>query len=496
MRIGGLDVGTTGVKLAVYDGTGRPKGVFYREYAAREDLGRHEMDFGALRTEVFSLLREALAAGELDALGVTSFGETFALLDRDDEILFPSLLYTDPRGEEETKRIGEKIGRERYMAITGVAPQSMYSIGKLLYRKEEDPDRFARAEKILLGQDYVVYLLTGERKIDYTLAARTGAFDVEKKTWSREILGAAGIDEALFSTPVETGSVAGVLLPAVREELGAKKSFPVISAAHDQVAAMIGSGVFDDGRVMDGTGTVECIPLVLKEKPLDPAFYEKGYSAVPYLGIGYACYAFSFTGGAMLKWFRDNFAEKEREEAEERGESVYALLDRKVSREPSGLLVLPHFAGAATPYMDIAARAAVVGMTLETTKTDLYRALMEGTSYEMRLNFDALRPYVHGVRELRATGGGAKSDLWLSIKADVLGVRIAALACDEVGAAGTAALAGTALGIYSSLREITAAMAPVRKLFLPDGERKKTYDALYARYAGLYKAVKGLEQER
>ena len=495
MRIGGLDVGTTGVKLAVYDETGRPKGVYYREYAAREDLGRHEMDFGALRSEVLSLLREAVAAGGLDALGVTSFGETFALLDREDRILFPSLLYTDPHGAEETKRIGDAVGRVRYAGITGVAPHSMYSIGKLLYRKEEDPERFARADKILLGQDYVVYVLTGERKIDYTLAARTGAFDVEKKTWSGEILSAAGIDGSLFSAPVETGSVAGILLPAVRDAIGAEKCFPVISGAHDQVAAMIGSGVFEDGRVMDGTGTVECIPLVLREKPLDPGFYEKGYSAVPYLGIGYACYAFSFTGGAMLKWFRDNFAEKEREEAGARGESVYKLLDQKVSREPSGLLVLPHFAGAATPYMDISARAAVVGMTLETTKNDLYRALMEGTSYEMRLNFDTLRPYVRGVQELRATGGGAKSDLWLSIKADVLGVRIAALACDEVGAAGTAALAGTALGIYSSLPEITAAMAPVRKLFLPDAERKKAYDALYRRYTGLYGAVKSLEEK-
>ena len=494
MRIGGLDVGTTGVKLAVYDETGRAKGVYYREYAARAGLGRHEMDFGALREEIFSLLREAVREGELDALGVTSFGETFAMLDGEDRILAPSLLYTDPRGEEETRRIGEALGRERYARITGVAPHPMYSIGKLLYRKEEDPARFSRVTKILLGQDFVVYVLTGKRRIDRSLAARTGAFDIEKKTWSREILEIAGIDAALFSEPVETGSVAGELLPAIRDLIGAKKSFPVVSGAHDQVAAMIGSSVFGDGRVMDGTGTVECIPLVLKEKPEDPAFYEKGYSAVPYLGIGYACYAFSFTGGAMLKWFRDNFAEKEKDVAAEKGESVYALLDQAVSKEPSGLLVLPHFAGAATPYMDTSARAAVVGMTLETGKADLYRALMEGTSYEMRLNFDALKPYVRGVRELRATGGGAKSDLWLSIKADVLGVRIAALACDEVGAAGTAALAGRAVGIYPSLQEITAAMAPVRKFFLPDESRKKAYDALYRRYTGLYRAVRSLDE--
>ncbi|MBR5742953.1 MAG: carbohydrate kinase, partial [Clostridia bacterium] len=372
MRIGGLDVGTTGVKLAVYDEIGRSKGVYYREYAAREELGLHEMDFGALKEEVLGLLREAIADGGLDALGVTSFGETFALLDREDRILAPSLLYTDPRGEEETKRIGDAVGKARYAEITGVAPHSMYSIGKLLFRKEEDPERFARVDKILLGQDYVVYFLTGARKIDRSLAARTGAFDIGEKTWSEEILAAAGIEKELFSEPVETGSIAGTLLPGIRKEIGAEKAFPVVSGAHDQVAAMIGSGVFGEGRVMDGTGTVECIPLVLKEKPKELDFYEKGYSAVPYLGIGYACYAFSFTGGAMLNWFRDNFAEKERQEAAEKGESVYALLDAAASGGPTELLVLPHFAGAATPYMDISARAAVTGMTLETTKADLY----------------------------------------------------------------------------------------------------------------------------
>ena len=156
------------------------------------------------------------------------------------------------------------------------------------------------------------------------------------------------------------------------------------------------------------------------EKPADIDFYRCGYSVVPYIGELYACYALSFTGGATLKWFRDNFAELEFEKAEKENKNVYAELDKVVGDKPTGILVLPHFAGAATPYMDNDSKAAFVGITLETTKFDLYKALMEGTSYEMLLNFNTMKALTGEIKEIRATGGGATSDVWLQIKADIL----------------------------------------------------------------------------
>jgi len=160
--------------------------------------------------------------------------------------------------------------------------------------------------------------------------------------------------------------------------------------------------------------------------------------------------------------------------------------------EPTGILVLPHIAGAATPYMDNDAKAAFVGITLETDKFDLYKALMEGTSYEMRLNFNIIKKYVGEIEEIRTTGGGASSDVWLQIKADILQNEIVALNCKEVGAAGSAVMAGHAVGVYKNIKEATAKMAPVRKVFYPNERNSLIYTECYKKYENLYTAIKNL----
>lgn len=492
MKIAGLDVGTTGCKIAVYDEKAVLLDTYYQEYEVTRRNGQHEISFEEIRKGVFALLKTAAREHRLTALGVTSFGETFAMLDEDDRILAPSMLYTDPRGAKETAALCAAIGEEKLTLLTGVKPHPMYSIAKMMWWKANHPELYRRCKRILLGEDFIVYTLTGNARIDYSLAARTAAFDIEKKSWIKEVFRAAGIDLSLMSEPVPTGSIAGTVTEKVRAELGIEYDFAVVNGAHDQVACMIGSGVFSTDCAMDGTGTVECIPVVLKEKPADPAFYACGYSIVPYLDGLYACYALSFTGGATLKWFRDNFAELEKAKAEQEHHNVYARLDEKVPQAPTKLLVLPHFAGAATPYMDAGSKAAFVGLTLETTKMDLYKALMEGTSYEMLFNFNTMKAFTGQIKEIRATGGGASSDVWLQIKADILNTEVTALSCKEIGAAGTAALAGAAIGQTDSLQETTAVMAPVRKVFAPKKENARFYSEQYQKYTKLYRAVKGL----
>ncbi|MGN0492420.1 MAG: L-fuculokinase, partial [Acutalibacteraceae bacterium] len=437
MIIGGLDVGTTGCKIALYDEKATLLATYYREYEAVHKGGCHEIDFGDIKIGVLSLLKQAANEHKIDALGVTSFGETFAMLDEKDNILAPSMLYTDPRGEKECESLCRAVGEERLTLLSGVKPHPMYSIFKIMWLKNNRPNDFLKCKRILLGEDFIVYTLTGVSQIDYSLSARLGAFDIEKKVWIKEAFDAAGIDTTLMSAPVKAGTAAGIIKPQIKAELGIEYDITVVNGCHDQAAAMIGSGVFNTDQAMDGTGTVECMPVILTEKPADIDFYKCGYSVVPYIGELYACYALSFTGGATLKWFRDNFAELEHSKAQKEGKNVYAELDSTVGDSPTGILVLPHFAGAATPYMDNAAKAAFVGVTLETTKYDLYRALMEGTSYEMLLNFNKMSALTGKIDEIRASGGGATSDIWLQIKADILNSEITALAAKEVGAAGT-----------------------------------------------------------
>lgn len=492
MVVGGLDLGTTGCKIALYNENAEYLDAFYCEYPTRHYDGYSELDFADLKAGIFSVLKQAAAKYEIAALTATSFGEMFAMLDENDNILAPAMLYTDPRGGDECDSLVAHFGKEYLTVKAGIAPHPMYSISKLMWMKNNKPDAFAKCRHVLLGQDFAVYTLCGVAQIDYSLASRTAAFDVSEMKWMEDVFEFCGIDVNLMSKPVPTGTPAGTIRPELKAELGIANDMLVVSGAQDQIAAMIGAGIFGSDTAMEGLGTVDCVPVVLQNKPEDITYYEGGFPAVPYLNGAYACYAFSFTGGATLKWFRDNFAELEREKAKAEGKNVYAELDAAVCKGPTGILILPHFGGAATPYMDNGSKAAMVGITMQTGKTDIYKALMEGTTYEMKMNLEVLEKFTGRIKQLRATGGGSSSDVWLQIKADIFNTEIAALASQEVGAAGAAALAGKAIGIYSDLRETTAKMVPERKKFYPDAENHAEYMKIFEKYKGLYKAVRSL----
>ena len=489
MIIGGLDVGTTGCKIALYNENCELLDTYYNEYDAKHQNGHHEIDFTDVRSGVISILKKAAGEYRIDALGVTSFGETFAMLDENDRILAPSMLYTDPRGQGECDCLCDNLGEDELTLLTGVKPHPMYSISKIMWHKN-NTEAFAKCRRILLGEDFIVYTLTGKAQIDYSLAARTAAFDIEKKCWIDKVFETAGIDASLMSDPVPAGTVAGVITESVKNELGIDYDITVVNGCHDQVAGMIGSGIFEPDQAMDGTGTVECIPVILKKKPTNLDFYEGGYSVVPYLGDLYACYALSFTGGATLKWFRDNFAELEWERARKESKNVYAELDKAVSDKPTGILVLPHFAGAATPYMDNDSRAVIAGLSLEHTSSDVYKALMEGTTYEIRLNCERLAQYGIEFKHMYATGGGAASPKWLQIKADILNLPVTSLDALEVGACGTCMLTGVAIGLYKDLHEAKKHFIKEKKPYLP--EKAAEYNPHYARYEKMYDSIRSV----
>ncbi len=486
MIIGGLDVGTSGCKLTVYDDGGNYIYNSYKEYDISRHSGEHEIDAQVIFDAVCGVIRDTAQKYELDAIGVTTFGETFVMLDEDDDVLLPSMLYTDPRGSEECRNLCELLGEKKLIEISGVKPNQMYSIPKIMWIKKNRPEIYAKAKRILLMEDYIVYKLTGNACIDYSLAARTMAFDIRNKCWSDEILNAAGVSKNLLSKTVGAFNVAGAIKADVAMELGIKSSVKIVNGSHDQVAAAVGSGVFAPGQAVDGTGTVECVTPVFDKVPEDEVLYDEGYSVVPYVFDGtYVCYALSFTGGAVLKWFRDNFA---------KGKS-YAELDTQTKSEPTGIMILPHFAGAANPYMDNGSKAAVIGLTLEHTDADMYKALMEGVTYEIMTNIEHLESFGIKPEKLYATGGGASSDVWLQIKADILNRPVTALLAKEAGACGTCMMTGVAIGIYSNLYEAKEAFVKEKKTFIPNPENAKKYSVYYKAYKNIYSAVRPIIKE-
>lgn len=489
MKIGGLDIGTTGCKLTVFDEEGKQLGKAYRDYPVRRSVSGHETDVSVIMDSVYAVIREMSAQyGDIAGIGVTSYGETFVMTDKDGIPLHTAMLYTDPRGHEQCAQLTEKVSAEKIARITGLAPHEMYSISKIMWIRDNMPEVYAAARHIFQIGDFVVYHLTGKAQIDYSLATRSMCFDINTLTWSREILEAAGVEEALLSRPVPTGTAAGTVTGKVQQATGLSPDCVIVSVSHDQVAAAAGAGAYDGGTAVDGAGTVECLIPIFDSIP-DIDVMRKGYfSVVPYVIPGkYVAYAFSYTGGALIQWAMETFG------AGRNNEELEAAYD---SDEPTGLLVLPHFAGAATPYMDTGSRGAILGLTTATTPAQLYRACMEGVAYEMRLNYEALAGSGIHFTRLNATGGGAKSKVWMQMKADILNLPITALKTSDAGTVGCAMLTGIAAGVFCDLDDSAAHMVQEQETYYPREEMHEKYMKHYERYRGVYQAVRPLMHQK
>lgn len=499
MKIAGLDIGTTGCKCTVFDKDGKYLGKSYCDYKVKREVGGHEVDVSVIMDAVYKVIREMTKRyQDIAGIGVTSFGETFVMTDEAGNPLHPAMLYTDPRGCEECKELIDRLGERDIAHITGVRPHETYSISKMMWVKKHCPQVYAAAKHVFLMEDYVVYHLTGVAQIDYSLAARTMAFDIRNLAWSKDVFEAAGIDMALMSNPVPTGTIAGNVSEKAAEKTGLLRDTKVVSISHDQVSAAVGAGVFESSVAVDGAGTVECLTPIYDEIP-DIDVMSKGYFAVvPYVIPGkYTAYAYSYTGGALLQWCTETLAKKEAEIAKEQGMSVNEYLEMCYAKsqsadEPTGLLVLPHFAGAATPYMDTGSKGAILGMTTATNVADIYRGCMEGVVYEMLLNMEMLKEAGLSLKKLHATGGGAHSKEWMQMKADILNLPMIALKTVDAGTVGSAMLTGIAIGLFQDLKDASAHMMEEVHTYLPRMDMHNKYRRIYEKYKQVYQAVRPL----
>lgn len=502
MKIAGLDIGTTGCKLTVFSEEGKDIDRAYRDYPVTRGGSEHEVDASSIMDGVLSVLkRMGEKYPDIGGIGVTSFGETFVFADGEGKPLHRAMLYTDPRGREECMELTEKMEGRKIAAITGLRPHEMYSLPKMMWMKKNRPEVYRQARHAFLMEDYVIFHLTGKAQIDYSLATRTMAFDIASLSWSREIFELAGIDVSLMSEAVPVGTSAGTILPDIARQTGLSAKTQIVSISHDQVAAAVGAGVFDAETAVEGAGTVECITPVYEGLPPSDVLYDGYFSVVPYVMPGkYVCYAFSYTGGALIQWCVDTLAKKEKALAAAAGISAHEYLEQEYVREhgedgvdePTGLLVLPHFAGAATPYMDTGSKGAVIGLTAAHTVSDIYRACMEGVAYEMLLNLEWLKGSGIHFQMLHATGGGARSAVWTQMKADVLNVPFTTLKTANAGTVGSAMLTGIAVGCFKDLEDAAAHMVEKTEVYLPDAGRHEKYMEVYSRYRKVYDVVRGL----
>lgn len=504
MKIAGLDIGTTGCKCTVFDKDGNELGKAYRDYPVKRGLSGHEIDVNNLIESVYACLSEVAKENpDIAGIGVTSFGETFVMTDENGTPLANAMLYTDPRGHEECEELCDILGAENIARITGVVPHEMYGLPKMMWIKNNKPDVYSKCKYVFQMEDFVVFSLTGTRQIDYSLATRSMGFNISTLEWEEPIFEAAGIDVRLMSRPVPTGTDAGCITKEIAARTGLSVTTHIVSISQDQVAAAVGAGAFSGEVGVDGAGTVQCLTPIYETMPDVKKMMPGKYVIVPYVIKGqYVTYAFSYTGGALIQWCTETVAKREIELAKEQGISVNALLENEYEKNciadgldpegPSGMLVLPHFAGAATPYMDTGSKGVVVGLTTASSVADIYRACMEGVTYEMYLNYKNVLESGASPKKLHATGGGAHSKVWMQMKADVLNIPIVALNTIDAGTVGSAMLTGIAIGVYSDLDDAADHMVESSTVYEPRSEYHEKYMQIFEKYEKLYSAVREL----
>ncbi len=505
MYLVGLDVGTTGCKAVLFNEDGRLIAQSYREYPlyhpkpSWSEEEPREVWHSIIETIKEVVARAGIQAEEVEALSVSAQGEAFTPLDRELNPLYRCITTWDDRAVKQHDEFLNLIEREELFKITGHPSSPVYTLFKLMWFKNDKPDVYEKTWKFLLWEDYVNMVLCGVPAIDYSLACRTMLFDVRRFKWNYEILELSGLDVDKLPEPYPSGKVVGEVSRKASEETGLAKGTLVVTGGHDQACGTLGVGAVNPGATYVATGTVESIAAPLYEPLLREEMIPMGFASYCHVAPNrYLILGANPTAGVLLRWFRDKFGEKYIEEASKRKVSAYDLMMEDASRVQAGsqgLLIAPYFMGAGTPNWDTYARGLIIGLTVAHGKSELIRAIVEGITYELRLNIETLEELGVKIEEIRTVGGGARSSFWLQLKADITGKRVIVPEVTEASSAGASMLAGLGIGLYKDVDDAISKFYREAKTYQPNLNVKKIYDKFYSAYIKLYPKVKSTYRE-
>jgi len=502
MNLMGIDAGTTGLKAMLFDSAdGKELGSGYVEYAfATPGLDRAEIDpeiwFQALKKAVSSALKSA-GNSQCAALAISSQGESFVLLDENFKLLRPAIVWLDRRSASECAVIEKKFGRKKIYHTTGDPAVDPVWLGtKLLHLRQHEPEIFKKIAHIMLVEDYLLFRLTGRICGNGALWCSTLLYDIVNRRYWQEMLDFLEINQEQLPEQIPSGVPVGVLLPTVSAELGFSEPPLAVSGGMDQACGALGCGCISDGMAVDNTGTSFNLSAAT-EKPV----FDREYRLPCQLHVAdntFLSVGWSPSGGGLLRWFRDAVVPEWKEKQEKENKDFYIAFDAAAASSTAGangVVILPHLAGALCPEQDPDAKAVIFGVTLQTTRGDIARAMLESAAFLTRANLDLLRECGVRLSGLILTGGAAKSPLWNTVKASITG--LSALTCEqsESGCLGAAILAGKGCGVFSSLAEGTAGMVRQGKRFEPDLKDREILEKQYALYKKIYLSLRMLFKE-
>lgn len=483
----GLDISTTGAKALIID----EKGTVVASHTTPQPISTprplwSEQNPADWWDGIAASIRGALASANLSGDAIACIGLTgqmhgLVLQDADGAVLRPSILWNDQRTQAQCDYMTEKIGFERLIALTGNRALTGFTAPKILWVRDHEPEVYAKVAHMLLPKDYIRYKLTGEYDTDLAGAAGTSLLNVAQRAWSTEVLEALDIPTAWMPQTHEGPEITGVVTAAAAAETGLKAGTPVVGGGGDQAAGAVGVGAVAPGIISLVVGTSGVVFAPLDRYAYEPDGRLHAFChAVPgmwhFMGV-------MLSAAGSLEWFRNTFAP---------GQSFDALLAPAADIPPGsdGLLFLPYLTGERTPHPDPLARGAFVGLTVRHSLAHMTRAVLEGVAFGLRDGFELIaNAGLPANIEVRVSGGGAKSQLWRQILADVLKAPLVTTNSTEGAAFGAALLAAVGAGLYTTVPEACAQTIATGPATTPSAD-SAIYDDTYALYGGLYPALK------
>jgi xylulokinase len=493
----GIDIGTSGTKTVLFDLQGTAVASALSEYPMQQPkAGWAEQNPADWWNAVVESIRAVLAksgvrSSYIKGIGLSGQMHGLVLLDKENQVLRPSIIWCDQRTGKECEEITSKIGAKRLIEITANPALTGFTASKVMWVKNNEPHIYEKAAHILLPKDYIRFMLTGIFATEVSDASGMQFMNIAERKWSPEVLSKLDIDASLLPKVYESVEISGTVHKEAARLTGLLEGTPVVGGGGDQAAGAVGNGIVRPGVVSSVTGTSGVVFAYTNKVTIDPMGRVHTFChAVPK-----AWHIMGVTQGAglSLKWFRDNFCQAEKETAAQMNIDPYALLDQEadlVSAGSEGLIYLPYLMGERTPHLDPDARGVFFGLSARHTRRDMLRAVMEGVAYSLRDCMEIIRGMEIPVNEVRASGGGGKSVLWRQMQADMFETGVMTVNASEGPALGAALLAGVGTGMYKSVPEACETAIKTVSLQNPIAENSKVYSKYYPIYRNLYTALK------
>ncbi len=478
----GIDLGTSAVKLLLMDGEGKIHKIVSKEYPLYfPNPGWSEQKPEDWYEQSIAGLKELLSECDKSQVAGISFGgqmHGLVILDKDDNVIRPALLWNDGRTFEECDYLNNVIGKDKLSEYTANISFTGFTAPKILWVKNKEPENFAKIEKIMLPKDYLAYKLSGSFCTDVSDASGMLLFDVKNRCWSKEMMEICDVKESQLAKIYESYETVGTLKADVAAELGLSTNVKIVAGAGDNAAAAVGTGTVGDGRCNISLGTSGTIFISSKTFGVDE---NNALHSFAHADGSYHLMGCMLSAASCNKWWMEEIMKTDDFVGEQK--AIDKLGENHV-------YFLPYLMGERSPHNNPNARGTFIGMTMDTSRADMYQAVLEGVAFALRDSFEVAKSLGIKIERTKICGGGAKSPLWKKMIANILGVKVDVIESEEGPGYGGAMLAAVACGEFASVEEAADKLVKVIDTVEPDPELVKKYDDRYQQFKQIYPTVK------